>query len=222
MPASATVKSNILSSAKSDSSLNEGRRFKKVHFADTLGLSLVSVCYFRDPVPRSYQRKTGIRPSLFEKERIDKARLLNFIQPLCGKKLVETLQRQNVSLESITIRDYNISGNVKVQNLAYDKRVFVRFTMDNWKSYLDTTACHVYGSNTGTTDTFTFELDIPDELEKDFKIEFAVCYEVLGMRLWDNNYGDNYRVMWYGSRQVWKRRDLLDIFQSSRYAGFWI
>lgn len=222
MPASTKVKTNILGTAKSDSSLNEGRKDKKVHFADTLGLSLVDVCYYRDPTPRLYHRKIAIRPTFFERERVDRARLLNFIQPLCGKKLIDSLEKQNVALESITIRDYSISGSVKVQNLAYEKNVFIRYTKNSWQSYSDITANYVHGSNSGPTDTFSFELVIPDDLEKDFKIEFAICYEVLGHQFWDSNHGDNFRIMWYGSRQFLKSRDLFDIFQSSRYAGFWI
>ncbi|XP_031553790.1 glycogen-binding subunit 76A-like [Actinia tenebrosa] len=222
MPASTKVKTNILGTAKSDSNLNEGRKDKKVHFADTLGLSLVDVCYYRDTAPRSYHRKIAIRPTFFERERVDRARLLNFIQPLCGKKLIDTLEKQSVALESITIRDYSISGSVKVQNIDYEKKVFIRYTKDSWQSYSDITAEYVYGSNSGTTDTFSFVLVIPNDLEKDFKIEFAICYEVLGHKFWDNNYGDNFRIMWYGSRQFLKSRDLFDIFQCSRFTGFWM
>ncbi|XP_020910911.1 protein phosphatase 1 regulatory subunit 3B-like [Exaiptasia diaphana] len=223
MPASKTLKSSLLGAAKSDTCLNESRRDKKVHFADTLGLSLVSVLHFSDP-PRSHNlRKVGIRPASCRGcGRIDRARVLNFVNPLSGKKLLEALERQAVCLESITIREYSIQGNIKVKNLAYEKRLFIRYTKDNWATYQETAASYVYGSSTGSVDTFKFELAISEDLEKDIKIEFAICYQVLGTRIWDNNCGDNYRLIWYGSQKLLKSRDVLDIFQSSRYAGFWI
>lgn len=226
MPASTSLKPSLLGSAKSDSCIQESRKdkqglkYKKVHFADTLGLSLVSVCVFQ--TPRPCHRKNGIRPSSCLDGRIDRARLLNFIQPLSGKKLIDALKRQTVCLESITVREYSILGHIKVNNLAYEKRVTVRYTLDNWTSYRETTAHYVYGSSTGAIDTFRFEMFIPEDLEKDIKIEFAVCYQVLGSQFWDNNYGDNFRLMWFASQKLLKSRDVLDIFQSSKYAGFWI
>lgn len=222
MPASRILKTSLLGPAKSEPCIHETKKDKKVHFADTLGLSLVSVCIFSNSTPRNCHRKIGNRPVSAVDGRIDRARLLNFIQPLSGKKLIESLDRQNVCLESITVREYSILGHIKVKNLAYEKRLFVRYTLDNWSSYQETSAHYVYACSTADLDTFKFEIFIPEDLEKDIKIEFAICYQVLGLQFWDNNCGDNFRLIWYGSQKLIKNRDVLDIFQSSRYPGFWI
>ncbi|EDO37715.1 predicted protein, partial [Nematostella vectensis] len=190
------MKSKELSTAKSDPSINYGKKDKKVHFADTIGLSLVSVYFIRDSSPRSLLNDTRrkIRDNLYQKFTYERARLLNFLQPLSPNSLRDRLEKNTVCLESITLCDYVLRGSVKVKNIAYEKRVFVRWTIDNWESHTETPASYVPGSLTETTDDFAFELRMPTDLEKNFKLEFAICYEVLGIQSWDNNAGDNFRV----------------------------
>lgn len=210
---------SLKSCRKSDSELELVKKDKKVHFADSMGLSLVSVVYLPQPAPRA---------KLLSQRRSDeKARLLNFTQPVERRDFNERLNNLNVSLENIVLRDFGVFATVKVRNLAYQKRITVRYTIDGWSSYRDVVGHYVNGSHTGFTDTFSFEIALPVTLIKDCKLEFAVCYKVLGVEFWDNNNGDNYRVMCYSSNQwksrewVYNNKNSIDVYAhfQNRYVG---
>lgn len=205
----------MVTSSKSDTCLQE-RKDKKVRFADSMGLALVSICFIPEARIQSAVRKKTNLP-----EKDEKVRLLNFTRPVSRLDFSERIDIQNVCLEDIVFRDYSVMGTIKVRNLAYEKRVLVRFTANGWVSFQDVEARYVDDSTTDLTDRFSFEIAIPGTLQRDFKVEFAICYEVLGMTFWDNNNGDNYRVICYGQPARWKSSNLfetVDIYQS-RYVG---
>lgn len=101
---------------------------------------------------------------------------------------------------------------IKVRNLYPMKRVFARCTDNNWKTYADIFAVYVSDGTSGFNeyDTFTFALRNPlryqgtasNDTENDSycrktaSVEFALCYEVLGSTYWDNNSGQNYKIVW--------------------------
>ncbi|OMJ08517.1 Protein phosphatase 1 regulatory subunit 3C [Smittium culicis] len=115
---------------------------------------------------------------------------------------------RNVFLESVRLdNDMNlIYGNVTVSNIAFEKQVLIRYTMDNWSSYSDITADFSKvivprNSDIQGSDCFTFVLQIPPiDTENtsylDFpitqKIEFCLLYKVNGVEHWDNNCSRNY------------------------------
>lgn len=222
MPPTPSLKPCVVkfnSCRKSDSELH--KKDKKVHFADSMGLSLVSVVYLPQPAPTA--RLLSKRRWSFCEER---ARFLNFTKPVERRDFNERLNGLNVSLENIVLRDFGLFGTVKVRNLAYEKRITVRYTTDGWSTYRDV-VCQYVGSHTRFTDTFSFEIALPTTLIKDCKLEFAVCYKVHGIEFWDNNSGDNYRVMCYSSNQwksrewVYNNRNTLDVYAhlQNRYVG---
>lgn len=53
----------------------------------------------------------------------------------------------------------------QVANISFEKRVFVRFTCDSWKSYLDRPAVY-QASASKNQDTFRFEVEIPQNDNK--------------------------------------------------------
>jgi len=223
MPPTASLKSCVVklngSCSKSDTEL--AKKDKKVHFADSVGLSLVSVVYLPTPAPKV--RLSARRWSSFEEE---KGRLLNFTQPLKRQDFNERLNSMNVALEAVVLRDFGMYGTVKVRNLTYHKKVTVRYTIDGWSTYRDVVGQYIERLHTEFTDTFSFEIALPTTLIKDCKLEFAICYKVLGVEFWDNNSGDNYRVMCYSPSNRWKSRDWLckynnnlDFYTQNRYVG---
>ena len=199
---------------KSDSELL--KKDRRVHFADSVGLSLVSVVYLPTPAPK------GRLPSRrWSSTKEEEGRLWNFTQPLKRRDFDERLYGLNISLETIVLRDFGVYGTVKVRNLAFHKKVTVRFTIDGWSSYHDVVGHYVEGSHTGFTDTFSFEIAVPTTLIKDCKLEFAICYKVLGVEFWDNNSGDNYRILRYSPSNRWKYKlyNNLDHYSQNRYVG---
>jgi hypothetical protein len=131
---------------------------------------------------------------------------------------------KNVQIESVSLlldsasQRYVLKGLIRVKNLAFEKRVFLRYTTNNWKSFSEQTACFVQtfqsedGRSAYSEDQFEFEFDLNDlffdgllELgnhqdkkleELDGKVfEFALRYEVQGALYWDNHENLNYEVV---------------------------
>ncbi|KAI4111079.1 MAG: hypothetical protein LQ339_000807 [Xanthoria mediterranea] len=93
----------------------------------------------------------------------------------------------------------NLMGAVAVANLAFHKRVVVRFTLDYWKTTSEVVAD--YNSdvrrkllNDGC-DRFLFSIKLEDQAKlEDKTMFFCVRYNVNGQELWDNNSSLNYQV----------------------------
>jgi protein phosphatase 1 regulatory subunit 3A/B/C/D/E len=79
-------------------------------------------------------------------------------------KFRETLKQQKVALENVVLREETcrMVGTVKVVNIGLVKRVFVRYTTDGWRSYLDQPATLQPSPRSKTFDTFYFEIDLPN------------------------------------------------------------
>ncbi|GAA6059541.1 hypothetical protein JCM10212_006039 [Sporobolomyces blumeae] len=88
-----------------------------------------------------------------------------------------------------------IRGIVRVKNLAFEKWVAVRFTLDHWQTVSEVSADHLesMGNN---TDRFVFTIKLQDLLARiEEKTMFvAVRYTVGNREIWDNNGGQNYRI----------------------------
>ena len=84
-----------------------------------------------------------------------------------------------------------ITGIVVVRNITYEKRVFVRYTIDNWKSHSDLDTFYITNTGEGSFDRFSFTLSLPASTNC---LEFAICYDTPTAQYWDNNDGVNYRV----------------------------
>ena len=121
-------------------------------------------------------------------------RNFNFAQPGTEPDFFDRISSQKVCLESLRSERRSVHGIVRLANIAYEKSVNVRWTMDRWQNYHESRASYVPCSSDGKTDSFTFELPMNGE-----DIEFAIRYECNGQEYWDNNRGHNYVV--YSSRQ---------------------
>lgn len=93
----------------------------------------------------------------------------------------------------------NLVGVVAVQNLAYQKQVTARFTLDYWKTTSEVSAgysnevCRNASSN--STDHFTFSISVGDLTNLENKtLFFCVRYNVNGQEYWDSNNNINYQV----------------------------
>ena len=118
-------------------------------------------------------------------------KLPNFVDPKARDPA------SHVILESLVMAPdaKSVRGVVRVDNLAFEKWVAVRFTFDNWQTVSEVSGEYLE-SLSDKQDRFSFTIKLQDlysSLEN--RVAFlAVRYTVGGREIWDNNDGDNYRV----------------------------
>jgi len=121
----------------------------------------------------------------------------NFTYPT---DLLGRVYQQQVVLENIFTRGITIYGTIRVNNCSFHKKVFVKFTIDQWKT---SSIIHAYYSTNypdNNTDVFQFKLTIPkDKLlisppNSTNNISFVICYRTNEQEFWDNNYSQNYNL----------------------------
>lgn len=75
-------------------------------------------------------------------------------------------------------------SNIVVKNLGYNKNIGIRYSEDNWATFRDIPASYRATSSDNTLD-YWFVV-VPGDGE------YAVYYEVNGVKYWDNNHNNNY------------------------------
>lgn len=182
------------------------KKTKQVTFADHRGLPLTKVkvfSEFNDPIdiPLSIQALLSTALSLTSEE--DKL-VLDFTQPSSDYlRFRESLEKNYVCLEHCVLKEKAFAGTIKVKNVSFEKSVKLRVTFDTWKSYTDVNCEYIKDTYPSSyTDTFSFQVSMPDELKPHERVEFAVCYEVGGCEYWDSNHGNNYRIVWSSMKKV--------------------
>lgn len=185
---------------------------KIVRFADVMGLDLTAVRTFLDElpsVPKSAYNDLrassdiDLRNSIPNTLDIDKrfggvapAKSLvpMFKQPSISHNFLERIRDQNVCLEKAVVSSQpmcNIAGTVRVRNINFHKSVYVRYTLDNWRTFGEVQAVYVPDSCDGFSDQFSFIIYLY-ELPSSQRLELAVRYHCSGTIFWDNNLGANY------------------------------
>ncbi|XP_069820314.1 protein phosphatase 1 regulatory subunit 3E [Dendropsophus ebraccatus] len=197
---------------------------KRVRFADALGLELESVRHFRrEDMPRIPQHVTHrLQKELLEqlggsctaRHDVSWCEARHALSPSWvverGTSEKQTWERsawdqetwdRRVCLQSMRCESCFLWGSVRVLDLAYEKRVTVRYSLDKWLSHQDTHAlyaarlCHGGTGHPGT-DLFTFRLPLPQtDQPQASSLEFAIRYQVGDEEFWDNNKGRNYSIV---------------------------
>lgn len=90
-------------------------------------------------------------------------------------------------------------GSVAVANLAFQKSVICRFTLDYWKTTSEVAAEYSNEIRPGETplgcDRFTFSIKLADTANLESKtLFFCIRYTVKGQEFWDNNSSTNFQV----------------------------
>lgn len=90
-------------------------------------------------------------------------------------------------------------GSVAVANLAFQKSVTCRFTLDYWKTTSEIAAeymSEIRSNEPGPShDRFNFTIKLSDLANLESKtLYFAIRYNVNGQEHWDNNNGTNFQV----------------------------
>uniref|UniRef100_A0A8C5PJU7 Protein phosphatase 1 regulatory subunit 3E n=1 Tax=Leptobrachium leishanense TaxID=445787 RepID=A0A8C5PJU7_9ANUR len=197
---------------------------KRVRFADSLGLELESVRHFRHEdmpcVPLAVthrlqkQGTSRLLSSCMSQEEPSWCEARHVLSPSWMSEpgtwdkqswdrgaWDEKTWDQRVCLQSMRCESCFLWGSVRVLDLAYEKQVTVRYSLDGWQSYQDTHAlyasrlCHGGAGHPGT-DLFTFRLPLPprDRQHLSSSLQFAIRYRVGEEEYWDNNEGKNYSL----------------------------
>ncbi|KAI0806778.1 putative phosphatase regulatory subunit-domain-containing protein [Fomes fomentarius] len=113
----------------------------------------------------------------------------------------------------------SLNGRVRVRNLAFEKWVAVRFTVDSWQTTSEVTAKYHDSVPGGVFDRFSFTIRLNDMLARieEKTLFFAIRYNVAGREIWDNNEGQNYKVVF---AMVPKPRPACIPASSSEATGF--
>ncbi|XP_022186106.1 glycogen-binding subunit 76A [Nilaparvata lugens] len=183
---------------------------KIVRFADVLGLDLADVRTFMDEVPKvpksAFEDLKGVELSSSPPVRsffdiglptassLHKTIVPLFEQPSCRTDFLDRVRDYFVCLENAMVSDAalsTIAGVVRVKNIDFHKSVYIRYSIDAWKSFADLQARYVPNSCDGLSDKFSFVL-YAHMLNVGQKMEFAVRFQARGCQHWDNNKGANY------------------------------
>eukprot|EP00123_Amoebidium_parasiticum_P001414 comp12489_c1_seq1/m.7441 comp12489_c1_seq1/g.7441 ORF comp12489_c1_seq1/g.7441 comp12489_c1_seq1/m.7441 type:complete len:212 (-) comp12489_c1_seq1:27-662(-) len=91
---------------------------------------------------------------------------------------------------------HRLSGFATVRNIAYEKLVSVRYTMDGWMTYNEVAADYAayFPEINPGVDNFAFAIPLPDFIPDFQELAFCIRYEVRGGIYWDNNHTLNYTV----------------------------
>jgi Carbohydrate/starch-binding module (family 21) len=102
----------------------------------------------------------------------------------------------DVAIENIDLVGTTVEGIVRVRNIAFEKWIAVRFTLDKWQTTSEVTARYKESSPNTTFDRFMFSIKLADVLSRaeEKTLFLAVRYSVAGREIWDNNGGRNYQV----------------------------
>ncbi|XP_052862229.1 glycogen-binding subunit 76A [Anopheles cruzii] len=179
-------------------------RKKIVRFADVLGLDLTDVRTFMDEVPKvppsAFEDLTIVQateptmPEISLGPKADRVLVPLFQQPGALPCFLDRVREKQVNLENAAVTDpitLTITGTVRVRNLDFHKSVYVRYTLDNWRSYSDLQATYAENSCDGFSDKFTFTLH-GNSVQVGQRIEMAIRFHCRGEQFWDSNYDTNY------------------------------
>lgn len=104
------------------------------------------------------------------------------------KDILGTVNVKAGRLYKIYSNDYSLC--VTVKNLAPDKSVKIRYTLDNWATYQEEDLHYL--SPISETDSETWTIDLKLDTSKLDSFQFCINYTVNGQTYWDNNFGANY------------------------------
>lgn len=178
---------------------------KKVRFADSLGLDLISIKHFDytvmpevpDRIIDKFKKARALHFNNFDKSNTSSQSVfmeLLFTNPGSLPDFLDRVYEVKVLLEYVQADEFSLSGIVRVLNMAFEKKVYMRYTLNNWTTFMDILAFYIPHSSDGRTDKFSFKIITPTFLEFGGTLQFAIKYCVVAGEFWDNNNGNNYRV----------------------------
>uniref|UniRef100_A0A914UYI1 CBM21 domain-containing protein n=1 Tax=Plectus sambesii TaxID=2011161 RepID=A0A914UYI1_9BILA len=204
-------KSRLASALKSPTSPTSSLK-KSVTFADSVGLNLEEIKLFTnqtdfrddyfefaDNLLLSSRRQAHTFPVLSSHltafTKAEQQREMQIRWPLRGKGEVHKIvEAQNVCIESMSCSSMSTSGLVGVKNIAFEKQVQLRYTINAWETYSEIPCMFPFSSVFNNHYTFCFSFCLPLDLPVGSCCELCVCYTTAEQEFWDNNDSKNYRI----------------------------
>ncbi|KAI9741053.1 MAG: hypothetical protein M1834_002764 [Cirrosporium novae-zelandiae] len=174
-----------------DSHLEHVRHFLQVDKPTAVSAGSSPVDMYENELEFPFGGNDQFRTPPFEWE----LRLANFSSDAVDRK-AEPVTVERIFLSS---DNKNLVGTVSVQNIAFNKSVTVRFTLDYWKTTSEVMAEYTQDVRRKQAhdgrDRFSFTIKLADQANLETKtLFFCVRYNVNGIELWDNNRSLNYQV----------------------------
>lgn len=183
---------------------------KCVRFADDCGKELTTIRVMTEPSDYPPAISESVIRGLLgndlgqseQSKQTSASWVISFKQPASEYvRFRETLERGFVVLENVVLKNdiSHMVGTIKVKNITFHKKVFIRYTADGWKSFLDCMATY-QPSSSKFYDTFSFDIELPSNgNDPNARIEFCICFEAGPsqdhsnlQQYWDSNGGSNY------------------------------
>uniref|UniRef100_A0A672ITP3 Protein phosphatase 1, regulatory subunit 3Da n=1 Tax=Salarias fasciatus TaxID=181472 RepID=A0A672ITP3_SALFA len=182
-----------------------------VRFVDSLGLDLEDIKVFKsgeDPlVPHHVAFRLLMGAEMADGQHLEIC--LPYLEPVFAQQpgdqpgFLQRLHEQKVCLERVLCFELGIIGITQVLNMDFEKDVTARYSFTEWKSSAEvkaswvstTTRSFEEGRGQISCDTFRFHLPVPPFLQPGTMLEFAIQYKVCGAEYWDNNDGENYKLL---------------------------
>ncbi|XP_036958561.1 protein phosphatase 1, regulatory subunit 3Da [Acanthopagrus latus] len=182
-----------------------------VRFVDSLGVDLEDIRLFQsgeDPcVPHHVTFRLLMGAELADGRHLEIS--LPYLKPSFAQQpgdqpgFLQRVQVQKVCLERVLCFELGVIGITQVLNLDFEKDVTARYSFTDWKSCTETKASWVStvtttlegGGGQLSCDTFRFHLPVPPFLQPGAVLQFAIRYNVGGAEYWDNNNGENYKLV---------------------------
>ncbi|XP_068589141.1 protein phosphatase 1, regulatory subunit 3Da isoform X2 [Cebidichthys violaceus] len=182
-----------------------------VRFIDSLGLDLENIKLFKsgeDPfIPHHVAFRLLMGAELVDGRHLEIS--LPYLKPVFAQQpgdqhgFLHHLYEQKVCLERVLCFELGVIGITQVLNLDFEKDVIARYSFTDWKSSTETKASWVStitktwegGEGQVSCDTFRFHLPVPPFLQPGAVLQFAIQYKVCGAEYWDNNDGENYKLV---------------------------
>lgn len=180
-----------------------------VRFVDSLGVDLEDIRVFKageDPfIPHHVTFRLLMGAELTDGRHLEIS--LPYMKPVFPQQpgdqpeFLRRLHDCKVCLERVLCFELGVIGITQVINLDFEKDVTARYTFTEWKSCTEAKASWV--STTSKTwedgelgcDTFRFHLPVPPYLQQGAVLQFAIRYKACGAEYWDNNNGQNYKLV---------------------------
>lgn len=175
---------------------------KRVKFADSMGLTLAKVRHFsvqEDPqIPVKVLSRHGSFPpqqpgGQAPRPDQDADRLVACFPEL--RDADHRVQRLRVCLEMVLISGLEVRGHIRVLGGGAPAQVGVRYTFNDWRSYVDAQAVPVAADDPELLgERFSFTVHAPLFLDPSSAVHFAVYVRDGEGDFWDNNEGHNYTL----------------------------